>query len=515
MIAGGCSHAPNMAPKADGPSTLRLAQEKGARHASRDSVLALYDEAIREYREGRADYDPVELFSDAGQYYFRSGDDSRGAEYMREAADSLISNPPATQEERTNAAKLLGNLGNLYRKLGMEEEALEFNARAIAMAEGLDPSVRFHLWRMRAVIHREMRSVNTDSVMGCYNMAISHAGNDSLRMVLALALASRLDFMADNPDIFDKRKIGDELKRIEKLPWRDEQNLTMTLAAMGYAYCAIDEDAKGIRLLEEALAKVRQRNDILMVQWLEKTLCHAYSKTGRSHELAAIYPELEVLNDTLLDREKLSAVVGAEFKYRAREKEREAEMLRQQEADNRRLIALQWAVMALGLILLCVLITSIFRRNRRNRMEKQKMQEEMSELLNRQVQYNSTIDNLHHTIENLNTEISARDSGEEIRQVLTELKPSVLNGNDETAFRRAFARLHPHFIAELREEFPSLTVSDELLCMLIYLKQSTDDVAYSLGISRQSVNTARYRLRKRLNLAKETDLDTFLTTRRS
>lgn len=164
MIAGGCSHAPKMAPKADGPSTLRLAQEKGARHASRDSVLALYDEAIREYREGRADYDPVELFSDAGQYYFRSGDDSRGAEYMREAADSLISNPPATQEERTNAAKLLGNLGNLYRKLGMEEEALEFNARAIAMAGGLDPSVRFHLWRMRAVIHREMRSVNTKDI---------------------------------------------------------------------------------------------------------------------------------------------------------------------------------------------------------------------------------------------------------------------------------------------------------------------------------------------------------------
>lgn len=40
------------------------------------------------------------------------------------------------------------------------------------------------------------------------------------------------------------------------------------------------------------------------------------------------------------------------------------------------------------------------------------------------------------------------------------------------------------------------------------------EIALNLGISRQSVNTARYRLRKKLGLDKETDLDMFMTNRK-
>lgn len=49
--------------------------------------------------------------------------------------------------------------------------------------------------------------------------------------------------------------------------------------------------------------------------------------------------------------------------------------------------------------------------------------------------------------------------------------------------------------------------------MLILLNMSTDEIAMSLGISRPSVNSARYRIRKRLHLDKDTDLDTFIKSR--
>ena len=50
--------------------------------------------------------------------------------------------------------------------------------------------------------------------------------------------------------------------------------------------------------------------------------------------------------------------------------------------------------------------------------------------------------------------------------------------------------------------------------MLIYMKYRSEEIALSLGISKQSVNSARYRLRKKLDLPKETDLDAFLTSRK-
>ena len=43
--------------------------------------------------------------------------------------------------------------------------------------------------------------------------------------------------------------------------------------------------------------------------------------------------------------------------------------------------------------------------------------------------------------------------------------------------------------------------------MLIYRGSSSEEIAFALGISRESVNKARYRIRKKLNLSKETTLD--------
>ena len=46
--------------------------------------------------------------------------------------------------------------------------------------------------------------------------------------------------------------------------------------------------------------------------------------------------------------------------------------------------------------------------------------------------------------------------------------------------------------------------------MLIYLKQSTDEISLALGISRPSVNSGRSRIRKKLGLQKENPWDEFL-----
>lgn len=86
--------------------------------------------------------------------------------------------------------------------------------------------------------------------------------------------------------------------------------------------------------------------------------------------------------------------------------------------------------------------------------------------------------------------------------------------NSGVFFRQYFMEIYPHFIPDLRRDFPTVTPNDELISMLIYMKYSSEEIALNLGISRQSVNTARYRLRKKLGLDKETDLDMFMTSRK-
>ena len=63
------------------------------------------------------------------------------------------------------------------------------------------------------------------------------------------------------------------------------------------------------------------------------------------------------------------------------------------------------------------------------------------------------------------------------------------------------------FLPRLREFCPGLTTGDETMCMLIKIGQNSSDIGLTLGISRASVNTARYRIRKKMALTKEQQLD--------
>lgn len=85
--------------------------------------------------------------------------------------------------------------------------------------------------------------------------------------------------------------------------------------------------------------------------------------------------------------------------------------------------------------------------------------------------------------------------------------------NNLGPFRRTFLAVYPRFVDDLRRDYPSLTDTDMVFCMLIFLQHSTQEISASLNISRASVNSARYRLRSKLSLAKEENLDKFLQSR--
>lgn len=88
--------------------------------------------------------------------------------------------------------------------------------------------------------------------------------------------------------------------------------------------------------------------------------------------------------------------------------------------------------------------------------------------------------------------------------------PQLITGELQGKFRRAFNALYPDVIPALKESHPEITPNDELVCMLIYLQHTTEEIAVFLGISRQSVNTTRYRLRQKFHLLEKTKLDDYI-----
>lgn len=79
-----------------------------------------------------------------------------------------------------------------------------------------------------------------------------------------------------------------------------------------------------------------------------------------------------------------------------------------------------------------------------------------------------------------------------------------------TVFQENFDLIHENFFRKLKERYPALTPTDLKLCTLIRLNYSSKEIAGMMNISIRGVEAARYRLRKKLNLAEAENLVDFM-----
>lgn len=110
----------------------------------------------------------------------------------------------------------------------------------------------------------------------------------------------------------------------------------------------------------------------------------------------------------------------------------------------------------------------------------------------------------------MSQEIDDIMSDKDNRQELEALTPSVLQKSGESKFRQRFELLYPQFLPRLRERVPAITRREELLSMLIVLKQDNKEIAELLAIAPRSVLMLRHRFRQKIGLSAEGSLETFI-----
>lgn len=108
----------------------------------------------------------------------------------------------------------------------------------------------------------------------------------------------------------------------------------------------------------------------------------------------------------------------------------------------------------------------------------------------------------------------AKGSGALIKSLSSRLQ--TLNSSDTNGgefwsiFERNFDLIHEHFFRNLRQRYPQLTSSDLRMCALMRLNLATKDIARFQNMTVRGVETARYRLRKKLDLPPGTNLTEFM-----
>ena len=86
----------------------------------------------------------------------------------------------------------------------------------------------------------------------------------------------------------------------------------------------------------------------------------------------------------------------------------------------------------------------------------------------------------------------------------------LLTTEDWMQFRAIFDPRFPNFGKQLKKELPQLTPAETRLVLLLKAEFNASEIAHVLGVSLSSVYTSRYRLRRKLSLEEDTDLEAFI-----
>ncbi len=97
-----------------------------------------------------------------------------------------------------------------------------------------------------------------------------------------------------------------------------------------------------------------------------------------------------------------------------------------------------------------------------------------------------------------------------LKNDLQEILQSNSKASDLMNFYANFEKIYPDFSGSLQKLVPSITANELNLCAFLRLSLSSKEVSQLLNITPESVNKARYRLRKKLQLKSNDDFFTFL-----
>ena len=125
------------------------------------------------------------------------------------------------------------------------------------------------------------------------------------------------------------------------------------------------------------------------------------------------------------------------------------------------------------------------------------------------IQKNTTLQEIQNEVKDLSKKVNTNEKPR-YKRISHQINQSLRADSDWDVFRLYFEDVNKNFFSYLKNINPDLTTNDLRLCALVKLNMNSKEMASVLNIAPNSIKSARYRLKKKLNLDIEADLEEFI-----
>ena len=419
-----------------------------------------YFTVLKAYEELQDTSGIISLNNNLGAAYDRMGEyDKALASFFK--AQEYLNASKNSENKKLVLPSIYNNIGNIYQTKGDPKSALTYYEKALDLA--------LQVPKLKA------RGIAYNNIGKLYFNELNEP--DKALEYLTKGLAFR-------------EEIG------------DLGEVARSLVILSNFHFQQKEYAKGKQYAERALEIGEKIGSLDIQSSAFGRLSEIAEANGDFQAALVAYRKSKEFNDSIINQQASREITRIQLQYDFEKEEK----LRAEEASQSRFkYLLTIAALSFGLIL-AILITFVVRSKARQTEMKQKNLSLDVEIKNKElttnvmylIRKNELINNVAERLLKLQRRVLPENQ-KVFQEIILDLQREADNDTWKE-FELRFNQVHSEFYTTLRKLYPDLSPADEKLCAFLRLNMSSKEIAAVSQQSIKSVEVARARLRKKLNL---------------
>lgn len=484
-----------------------------------DSALVNYDAALRYYKSAHDLEGITIVYSNSGIIYYETGKLDKALSRYAKALDIA-----EQRNDRRTLASIHTNIGLVYKQLGDYPKALYHQKLSIGFEQENLSGIAKSYTNI-GVTYYQMQ--NPDSSMFYHQKALKIYGQIGEMKGISQSLVNIGSIYHDQGN-FVKANVNYTNALLMKRRMQDPLGETIVLTHLGHLRMDQGKTNEAIAYLDTAYRQAHHIRSLRYQVETSKMLAELYEKAGNSDKAMLYYKIYTAANDNYLREQSNHKLTGVLVDIATKGKQQKISTL-EKKVDKVTGQKGWMAMIAIFILVIAAFVVLLLRhRHRKNQLQFQIKLEEntvaLMEFTQQMITKNAELAVLREQLENTNEEtvflskeelVSAPEQtalSPERVETLNQLSAArIVTDEDWEAFKQLYTRVHPRFMLRMKELYASITQAELRLAALITLQLSSKEIATILGISAESVKKARQRLRRKMELSPEQELDEVLS----
>ena len=423
-------------------------------------------------------------------------------------------------------ADVLKQIGDIESGLENHESSIKYFKEALEIYERFEETFyAAYTYNSLGISYQNLNDYA--SAENYFNLAVGNAKKVEDNLGLTNALHNLGDIKRRQNKNNEAKKILLEAKAIA-----EKENLKLGLVNTLHSLSKIDFQSKNynsaLKNNKEAIDISKSLGAMSHLADLYKyrsTILEGLNKNNDALEFLKLY---HTINDSLFTTKKSQQIEELKAIYQSEKKEakitlqkKEIETLNTQTKNDKLTKTLYGIGMFSFLAIAGLIYFSFKQRIKKNKIEREKQEEilkqeiefkkkELASQTLHLVQKSTFINELKENLEKIKQ--SPKLFKVEFRRLVMLLRKESAEDKDWEVFKSYFSEVHNNFDIKLKEIYADITEKEIRLASFLRMNLSTKEIASMLNVLPESVSKSKYRLKKKLNLDKETDLNGFLNS---